>query len=296
MSQAEPSNNDIASQLDHIAGLLDSMGANPFRVSSYRRGAATVREHQGSVAKLARESRSRLQELPGIGSGLAGTIREYVRTGSISLLERLETQMEPQKAFRQLPGIGPELASRIVSDLGIRTLEELERAAHDGRLETLRGFGAKRVRAVRDSLAVILSRSTTSGSIPEEESEPDDGPPDVGLLLALDRSYREKADAGELRTIAPKRFNPEGEAWLPIMEVSRPGYDFTLLFSNTPLAHELDATHDWVVIYWENHEDGQCTVVTSNRGDLAGKRVVRGREPECRRYYESGPEVHFESS
>jgi putative hydrolase len=66
------------------------------------------------------------------------------------------------------------------------------------------------------------------------------------------------------------------------------GWHFTALFSNTARAHELKRTRDWVVIYFYNdhHEEGQHTVVTETSGPLAGKRVVRGRETECRAYYQ----------
>jgi hypothetical protein len=48
----------------------------------------------------------------------------------------------------------------------------------------------------------------------------------------------------------------------------------------------LHRVYDWVVIFYSDHgADGQATVVTERRGVLAGKRVVRGREPECARYY-----------
>jgi len=96
-------------------------------------------------------------------------------------------------------------------------------------------------------------------------------------------AYRKAAD-GSLRTIAPKRFNPSGEAWLPVPHAQRGEWHFTALYSNTARAHELGRTRDWVVIYYYDgdHVEGQCTVVTESRGALAGKRVVRGREEECR--------------
>jgi hypothetical protein len=63
------------------------------------------------------------------------------------------------------------------------------------------------------------------------------------------------------------------------------------LFSNTARAHELGRTNDWVVIYCDRGDsDGQWTIVTSRAGVLRGRRVVRGREPECERYYGIGPE------
>ena len=106
--------------------------------------------------------------------------------------------------------------------------------------------------------------------------------PAVATLLDVDREYRAKAAAGQLQKIAPRRYNPAHEAWLPVMHVQRDGRHFTALFSHTERAHALHRTHDWVVIF---HDDGQCTVVTEYRGALKGRRVVRGREPECLRHY-----------
>ena len=75
---------------------------------------------------------------------------------------------------------------------------------------------------------------------------------------------------------------------MPILNTRRNGWSFTVLFSNTARAHELGTTHDWVVIYFERdgRAEDQCTVVTEHQGPLAGRRVIRGREAECRDYYE----------
>ena len=108
----------------------------------------------------------------------------------------------------------------------------------------------------------------------------------VDLLLDIDREYRSAAREGKLRTIAPRLFNPYRKAWLPLLRVDRDGWSCTALFSNTARAHELGKTHDWVILHYER--DGRarrCTVVTERRGQLAGLRVVRGREQACRRYY-----------
>jgi hypothetical protein len=115
--------------------------------------------------------------------------------------------------------------------------------------------------------------------------------PTVEVLLDVDREYREKARAGLLPKIAPRRLNPDREPWLPVLHARHDAWHFTALFSNTELAHELHRTYDWVVIFFSepNGDDGQVTVVTERRGNLTGKRVVRGREPECARYYEALP-------
>ena len=106
-------------------------------------------------------------------------------------------------------------------------------------------------------------------------------------LLKIDEVYRQQAEAGTLPRIAPRRFNPEGEAWLPILHIDRADWSYTALFSNSALAHQLGRTRDWVVIYFA-HAGGRehtRTVVTETRGPLEGKRVIRGREAECRQHY-----------
>ncbi|RPH60923.1 MAG: DNA-binding protein, partial [Burkholderiales bacterium] len=90
---------------------------------------------------------------------------------------------------------------------------------------------------------------------------------------------------------APKRFNPEGKAWLPVQHATVDDWHVTALYSNTARAHELERVFVWVVIYFHRdaHPELQRTVVTETRGTLAGRRVVRGREAECRDWYASRP-------
>jgi putative hydrolase len=74
------------------------------------------------------------------------------------------------------------------------------------------------------------------------------------------------------------------------MHTTRGPRHYTALFSNTAQAHRLGRTHDWVVIYGDgDREEHQATVVTARTGLLAGRRVVRGREPECVVFYR-GPD------
>ncbi len=283
-------NEQIAKQFEQIAHLLELQGANQFRVRSYRDAARQVRSQGEAVADtLTSRGKEALEEIPGIGSGLASMIVEIVQQGHASLLDRLQSESDPAKLFTEVPGIGQELARRIVDHLDIKSLEELEQAAHDGRLAQVPGFGEERVENVRLSLAGRLSGAAQRHARDlgrDSRQESPDVPP-VGLLLEIDREYRERAEAGDLRTIAPKRFNPEGKAWLPVMDADREGWHFTALFSNTARAHDLDKTHDWVVVYFKrNDNEHQVTVVTETHGSLEGKRVVRGREAESRRYYE----------
>ena len=105
-------------------------------------------------------------------------------------------------------------------------------------------------------------------------------------LLEVDQEYRARAEAMNLPTIAPRRFNPEQKPWLPIFQTRRGRWRFRALFSNTALAHRLGRTHDWVVVSFDDGiSSGQRTIVTENRGDLRGQRIVRGRERECRIHF-----------
>ncbi len=279
-----PSNQEIASVLERVADLLELQEANPFRIRSYRSAAVELRGLPRPAAEiLAAEGRAGLRRISGVGRALSATIAEIVETGRLGLMERLESELAPESAFRRLPGIGPELARRIHDELGVSTLEELEHAAHDGRLLAVEGIGEKRARGIRDVLAGILGRSTRRSAA---ERIGRHVRPDVALLLEIDAEYRHRAHANQLRRIAPRRFNPANEAWLPVLEVTRDGWELTALFSNTRRAHELGRTFDWVVIYYDRDaEHGQCTVVTARRGVLQDRRVVRGREPECRQHY-----------
>lgn len=281
------SNDDLADILERIAELLELREANPFRVGSYRGAAQEIRALERAVWQLHEEGgRPALREIPGVGEGISAVVEELLETGSSRLVERLEEEASPELAFQRLPGVGPTLAARIHDELGVDTLEDLERAAHDGRLAGVRGVGQKRATGIRDALAGILGRagrrraSRATGRANHE--------PPVSLLLEVDEEYRSAAEADVLPRIAPRRFNPDGRRWLPLLDTERGGWDVRALFSNTRRAHELGHTRDWVVIYYDRNGDhGQCTVVTSNFPGLEGRRVVRGREPECRKYYAS---------
>jgi Holliday junction resolvasome RuvABC DNA-binding subunit len=281
-------NAQIAAQLREAAALLHAQEGNPFRIAAYRKAADTIARASRPVRELFdAQGRAGLQALPGVGPGIASAIAEMLVTGRWAQLARLRGDADPEALFRSVPGIGEETARAIHDALHVDTLEALESAAHDGRLEEVRGVGARRAAQIRASLASMLGRRVARAPRPASAA------PTIVALLDIDREYRDKAAAGALRTIAPKRFNPSGEAWLPVLHAEREGWHFTALFSNTARAHELGRTRDWVVIYYYDgeHVEAQCTVVTESRGALAGRRVVRGREEECRAHYASAGHV-----
>jgi DNA polymerase (family 10) len=279
-------NGVVAARLEEAADLLGRQGANEFRVRAYRRGAETIRSMAPPVAQVVgKQGRQGLTRLPGIGDSLARAIEQLVTTGRMTVLERLRSDAEPARIFTTVADIGPKLAARINEELGIETLADLEAAAWDGRLARVPGMGQKRIRAVRESLAGRFQKAPRSAAMEPPAADADDQPT-VGELLDMDEEYRRLAERDRLVRVAPRRFNPAGRAWLPVLHTERSGRRYTAMFSNTGRAHELGATHDWVIIYCEDkRHSGQWTVITARLGRLKGRRVVRGREDECAAWY-----------
>ena len=301
----------FAAMLREMAALLQAQGDNEWRVAAYRRAADTIAALPRSVRALFEsEGLEGLDALPTVGPGIAGAIGEIVRTGRWSRLDRLRGTAGPEALLRTVPGIGAQLAQRLHDELGLDSLEALEAAAADGRLERLPHLGPRRAAAIRAAVTQMLDRvralrrarraSLTPGTASASSgmasaasgtgAEQAQAAPPIALLLEIDRLYREGAEAGTLPTIAPRRFNPDGKAWLPVLHARRGGWQFTALYSNTARAHELGRVRDWVVVYAEDGEDGahheqQYTVVTPPAGPMAGRRVVRGREAECLAWY-----------
>jgi len=268
------SNDDVAGLLERVGNLLRAQHADPFRVRAYLRGAGICRALDRPLAAiLEEEGRRGLLALEGIGKSLAAAIEEILLTGRLRMLDRLEGEVGPEELFTTLPGIGEELSKRIHENLAIETLEELEVAAHDGRLAKVPGLGPRRVQAIRDEAAAVLRQRSLRAVVPEPAERPS-----IEDLLQADAEYRRRAAEGSLQRIAPRRFNPAHEAWLPILHTrTADGFQLTCFFSNSARAHRLSTTRDWVVIVYERDGiEGQSTVVTQQHGPLRGQRVVRG--------------------
>lgn len=274
-------NQAIADKLAEMADLLERQAEDGFHIRAYRRAADSVRACTRPLEDvLRRDGLAGLDALEGFGPRIARAIAEMLETGRWSQLERLHGALDPEELLQTLPGLGPRLAARIHETLHIDTLEALEMAAEDGRLAEIAGVGPRRAAQIRASLRDHFRnrrlRRTGQAQLPP-----------VDVLLAIDAAYTNAATKGELPMIAPKRFNPSGEAWLPVMHGARAAWRYTALFSNTRLARDLGRTRDWVVIYAhrDDEPETQSTIVTETRGPLAGKRVVRGHEGDCIAHY-----------
>jgi DNA polymerase (family 10) len=135
-------NTTIAERLEAFAVLLDLAGSGHYTARAYRRAAETIRQTRVPVAALVREGR--VQELRGIGPGIAARLRELVETGTIAELDELEREVRPELVgLGRLLGIGPQRMVELGRALGVSTADELRQAAREGRLRGVPGIGPK---------------------------------------------------------------------------------------------------------------------------------------------------------
>src|SRR5438034_7451188 len=133
-------NATIAERLEAFAGLLELSGASYYTARAYRRAAETIRETKAPIAELVRTDR--VQDLRGIGPGIATRLRELVETGRIAELDELERAVQPELVgLGRFLGVGPKRMVEIGTALGVRTADEFREAARTGRLQTVPGIG-----------------------------------------------------------------------------------------------------------------------------------------------------------
>ena len=136
-------NDEIAGMLETLANVLEFQGENPFKLGAYRRAARVLRDLTEDVATLVAENR--LKDLPGIGESIEAKIVQALKTGKIEkLTAALKTVPPGVVAMMEIPGVGPRTAALVHQKLGIKTVEEFNRAARAGKLAGLPGIGAKR--------------------------------------------------------------------------------------------------------------------------------------------------------
>ncbi|MDQ6885314.1 MAG: helix-hairpin-helix domain-containing protein, partial [Candidatus Dormibacteraeota bacterium] len=129
-------NAEVAAMLNRIADLLEIKGESFFKVRAYREAVRQMDNLTTEVEDLIRGGR--LTEVPGIGEAIEKKIVEFMTTGRLDFLARLETEIPPALLeLTRVPGLGPRTAKDIYDALGITSLDALEAAAREHRLQTL---------------------------------------------------------------------------------------------------------------------------------------------------------------
>jgi DNA polymerase (family 10) len=145
------SNREMAALLFNIATVLREEGnLNPYRTAAYERGARALMGYTTEARDILTERktvpfRRRLH----IGKKLQAKIREMAKTGALDQYQDMLAQMPVyRRELMTLPGIGPRTADHLYRALGVATAAEAVRAARDGRLRSVSGFGPKRTAAI----------------------------------------------------------------------------------------------------------------------------------------------------
>ena len=145
-------NTDVAEIFNKVADLLEIQGANAFRVRAYRNAARTVESLAKNVSEMADDSGD-LTDLPGIGKDLAGKIKEIVETGTLSQLKEIEEETPPGLGeLMRIQSLGPKRVKAIYRNLDISDPESLKKAAENGKIRDLDGFGKKTEQRIIEEL------------------------------------------------------------------------------------------------------------------------------------------------
>ena len=190
-------NAEIATMFDQAAELLEIKGDNPFRTRAYRRAARVIESLPKSAEGMLRAGNN-LSELPGIGKDLAGKIAAIVATGKFDLLESLKRELPGGLSeLTAIPGLGPKRVKLLIEKLGVRSVEDLRRAAKSGGLRALRGFGPKLEQNILAALAKPVADKRFKLPVAEAEANSLvkvlNNSPDHGHIVVAG-SYRRRRD------------------------------------------------------------------------------------------------------
>ncbi len=151
-------NAEVSSVLNELADLMELTGEDRYRIARYRDAATRIEHYLEPIEQLARDGR--VQEIRGVGKSIGGKIIEYLDTGSIGALEELRHRVSPAAVtLMNIPGIGPKRAVLLTRELGIRTVEELERAIEAGDVARLPRVGGKVAERILEEVRHLRARS-----------------------------------------------------------------------------------------------------------------------------------------
>lgn len=162
-------NEDIARIFQDIADIMELRGDDIFRIRAYQNAARTITGLAEPLAEI--RAREELRKQKGIGEKIATKIEEILDTGHLRKHDELVAEFPAGiRELMSIPGVGPRSAGTLYRELGVINIEELQRAAEEGRIRTLRGFGEKSEAEILEGIRRFRSRPV--GRIPLARAYP----------------------------------------------------------------------------------------------------------------------------
>jgi DNA polymerase (family 10) len=149
-------NQEIAKILYEIAEYLEMEGV-AFKPQAYRKAGLGLETLDRDVEDLYKEEGFKgLKKIPGVGESIAQKIEEYLKTGKIKYYEDFKKKIPASvEALTAVEGVGPRKVKIIYEELGIKNLDELEKAAEEGKIRKLPGFGEKTEKNILEGIAFL---------------------------------------------------------------------------------------------------------------------------------------------
>lgn len=150
-------NVDVARHFEEIGDLLEIQGANTFRVRAYRNGSRTIEDLAEPITGIAANGEKALVELPGIGKDIAAKIVVLIETGTTPQLEKLREEVPPGVVdMLRIQGLGPKKVKALFAELKVTSLDELKTAAESGAVAELKGFGKKTAQVILEGIEHLV--------------------------------------------------------------------------------------------------------------------------------------------
>lgn len=223
-------NLEIAQIFERIADILEFKGENKFKINAYRKASRIIGSLSEDIEHIHKENR--LMEIPGVGSGIAEKIAEYLDTGKMTKYEdALKGVDEGLIKLMEIPGLGPSTLRMVYKELGIHDISRLEKAASEGKLRELKGMGEKKEENILRGIRLFKEsqkRISLGTALP--------------LVKEIIESLEEKMDLKEIEPAGSLRRMKETVGDIDILTSGSKGKEIISAFVSLPLVKEVLAS------------------------------------------------------
>lgn len=162
-------NLEVAELLRKVAAAYLILGENRFRIIAYERAADSI-EHLTSELKDYWDDH-KLEEIPGVGGGIASNLDELFRTGRSAHWDSVFARVQPAIfPLLRVPGLGPKKAYALVNALKLESartvIADVEKAAKAGKIAGIEGFGKKSESVILESIAIYRRGAVKENRMP----------------------------------------------------------------------------------------------------------------------------------